>query len=97
MRPSFQVEYAVLRNISELRRIYCFYSGLGCDHSLDNTFLMTKLHFWRFLKDCRFHHHNITLADMDRVLSGEYPRFSSSLGYCYLETSQEVLRENMGR
>ncbi|GAB1290450.1 Radial spoke head 10 homolog B [Apodemus speciosus] len=64
-----QVEYAVLRNITELRRIYCFYSGLGCDHSLDNTFLMTKLHFWRFLKDCRFHHHNITLADMDRVLS----------------------------
>ncbi|XP_021042888.1 radial spoke head 10 homolog B [Mus pahari] len=63
-----QVEYAVLRNITELRRIYCFYSGLGCDHSLDNTFLMTKLHFWRFLKDCRFHHH-ITLADMDRVLS----------------------------
>lgn len=64
-----QVEYAVLRNISELRRIYCFYSSLGCNHSLDNTFLMTKLHFWRFLKDCRFHHHNITLADMDRVLS----------------------------
>uniref|UniRef100_A0AC11CK28 Uncharacterized protein n=1 Tax=Ovis aries TaxID=9940 RepID=A0AC11CK28_SHEEP len=63
-----QVEYAVLRNITELRRIYNFYSSLGCDRSLDNTFLMTKLHFWRFLKDCRFHHHNITLADMDRVL-----------------------------
>ncbi|XP_049494869.1 radial spoke head 10 homolog B-like isoform X2 [Panthera uncia] len=65
-----QVEYAVLRNITELRRIYSFYSSLGCDRSLDNTFLMTKLHFWRFLKDCKFHHHNITLADMDRVLSG---------------------------
>ncbi|XP_055454617.1 radial spoke head 10 homolog B isoform X2 [Psammomys obesus] len=64
-----QVEFAILRNITELRKIYCFYSALGCDHSLDNTFLMTKLHFWRFLKDCRFHHHNITLADMDRVLS----------------------------
>ncbi|XP_062036836.1 radial spoke head 10 homolog B2-like [Lepus europaeus] len=64
-----QVEYAVLRNITELRRIYSFYSSLGCDHSLDNTFLMTKLHFWRFLKDCRFHHHGITLADMDRILS----------------------------
>ncbi|XP_023511021.2 radial spoke head 10 homolog B isoform X2 [Equus caballus] len=64
-----QVEYAVLRNITELRRIYSFYSSLGCDHSLDNTFLMTKLHFWRFLKDCKFHHHKITLADMDRVLS----------------------------
>ncbi|XP_008071096.1 radial spoke head 10 homolog B2 [Carlito syrichta] len=64
-----QVEYAILRNITELRRIYSFYSSLGCDHSLDNTFLMTKLHFWRFLKDCKFHHHKITLADMDRVLS----------------------------
>ncbi|XP_032122386.1 radial spoke head 10 homolog B isoform X7 [Sapajus apella] len=65
-----QVEYAVLRNITELRRIYSFYSSLGCDHSLDNTFLMTKLHFWRFLKDCKFHHHKLTLADMDRILSG---------------------------
>ncbi|XP_045040951.2 radial spoke head 10 homolog B isoform X2 [Desmodus rotundus] len=64
-----QVEYAVLRNITELRRIYSFYSSLGCDRSLDNTFLMTKLHFWRFLKDCKFHHHKITLADMDRVLN----------------------------
>ncbi|KAF6082824.1 hypothetical protein HJG60_016695 [Phyllostomus discolor] len=64
-----QVEYAVLRNITELRRIYNFYSSLGCDRSLDNTFLMTKLHFWRFLKDCKLHHHKITLADMDRVFS----------------------------
>ncbi|XP_030787838.1 radial spoke head 10 homolog B2-like [Rhinopithecus roxellana] len=63
-----QVEYAVLRNITELRRIYSFYSSLGCDHSLDNTFLI-KLHFWRFLKDCKFHHHRLTLADMDRILS----------------------------
>ncbi|XP_032951991.1 radial spoke head 10 homolog B isoform X4 [Rhinolophus ferrumequinum] len=62
-------EYAVLRNLTELRRIYSFYSSLGCDQSLDNTFLMTKLHFWRFLKDCKFHHHKITLADMDRILS----------------------------
>ncbi|KAM4820781.1 radial spoke head 10 homolog B [Thomomys bottae] len=64
-----QVEYAILRNITELRRIYYFYSSLGWDHSLDNTFLMTKLRFWRFLKDCKFHHHNITIAEMDRVLS----------------------------
>ncbi|XP_032951988.1 radial spoke head 10 homolog B isoform X3 [Rhinolophus ferrumequinum] len=64
-----QAEYAVLRNLTELRRIYSFYSSLGCDQSLDNTFLMTKLHFWRFLKDCKFHHHKITLADMDRILS----------------------------
>nr|XP_032645821.1 radial spoke head 10 homolog B2 isoform X2 [Chelonoidis abingdonii] len=64
-----QVEYAVLRHITEMRRIYSFYSSLGCDQSLDNTFLMTKLQFWRFLKDCRFHHYNVTLADMDRILN----------------------------
>ncbi|NXG94675.1 R10B2 protein, partial [Stercorarius parasiticus] len=67
-----QVEFAVLRHITELRRIYTFYSSLGCDRSLDNTFLMTKLQFWRFLKDCRFHHSNITLAEMDRTLRGLY-------------------------
>uniref|UniRef100_A0A663NAC7 Radial spoke head 10 homolog B2 n=1 Tax=Athene cunicularia TaxID=194338 RepID=A0A663NAC7_ATHCN len=66
-----QVKFAVLRHITELRRVYTFYSGLGCDHSLDNTFLMTKLQFWRFLKDCKFHHSNITLAEMDRILSGD--------------------------
>uniref|UniRef100_A0A8D0EWA7 R10B2 protein n=1 Tax=Strix occidentalis caurina TaxID=311401 RepID=A0A8D0EWA7_STROC len=66
-----QVEFAVLRHITELRRVYTFYSSLGCDHSLDNTFLMTKLQFWRLLKDCKFHHSNITLAEMDRILSGD--------------------------
>ncbi|NWQ76561.1 RS10B protein, partial [Columbina picui] len=67
-----QVEFAVLRHMTELRRVYTFYSSLGCDHSLDNTFLMTKFQFWQFLKDCRFHHSNITLAEMDRLLSGLY-------------------------
>nr|XP_013806363.1 PREDICTED: radial spoke head 10 homolog B2-like [Apteryx mantelli mantelli] len=66
-----QIEFAVLRHMTELRRIYSFYSSLGCDHSLDNAFLMTKLQFWRFLKDCQFHHCNLTLAEMDRLLSGD--------------------------
>ncbi|KAM9556260.1 radial spoke head 10 homolog B isoform 2-T2 [Guaruba guarouba] len=66
-----QVEFAVLRHITELRRIYTFYSSLGCGDSFDNTFLMTKLQFWRFLKDCRFHHSNISLAEMDRILRGD--------------------------
>ncbi|KAJ1096850.1 hypothetical protein NDU88_001981 [Pleurodeles waltl] len=65
-----QVEYAVLRHLSELRRIYNVYSSLGQDISVDNTFLMTRFQFWRFLKDCRFHHHDLTLCDMDRILNG---------------------------
>ncbi|XP_035404649.1 radial spoke head 10 homolog B-like isoform X4 [Cygnus atratus] len=66
-----QVEFAVLRHITELRRVYSFYSSLGCDDAHDNTFLMTRLQFWRFLKDCQLHHSNITLAEMDRILSGD--------------------------
>nr|XP_014345348.1 PREDICTED: radial spoke head 10 homolog B isoform X2 [Latimeria chalumnae] len=63
-----QVKNGILRHISDLRRIYTFYSTLGCDHSPDNAFLLTRLQFWRFLKDCKFHHQNVTLADIDRIL-----------------------------
>ncbi|XP_053936540.1 radial spoke head 10 homolog B2 isoform X2 [Cuculus canorus] len=66
-----QVEFAVLRHITKLRRVYTFYSSLGCNYSPDNIFLLTKFQFWRFLKDCQFHHSNITLAEMDRLLSGD--------------------------
>ncbi|XP_078521278.1 radial spoke head 10 homolog B isoform X2 [Lissotriton helveticus] len=65
-----QVEYAVLRHLSELRRIYNVYSSLGQEISVDNTFLMTRFQFWRFLKDCKFHHYDMTLCDMDRILNG---------------------------
>ncbi|XP_073504104.1 radial spoke head 10 homolog B isoform X2 [Phyllobates terribilis] len=64
-----QVEYGVLRNLSMLRKTYKFYSSLGNDNCFDNTFLMTRLQFWRFLKDCRFHHYGLTLCDMDRILA----------------------------
>ncbi|NXH93740.1 R10B2 protein, partial [Pachycephala philippinensis] len=63
-----QVELAVLRHMSKLRKAYDFYSGLGCSHSPDNTYTMTKLQFWRFLKDCKFHLSSKTLAEMDRLL-----------------------------
>ncbi|XP_051635445.1 radial spoke head 10 homolog B-like isoform X2 [Manacus candei] len=65
-----QVECAVLRHMVILRRDYSFYSALGYGHSPDNTFLMTKLQFWRFLKDCRLHHSKMSLAEMDRVVAG---------------------------
>ncbi|XP_068100669.1 radial spoke head 10 homolog B isoform X2 [Hyperolius riggenbachi] len=64
-----QVEYGILRNLTMLRRTYKFYSSLGNEKCFDNAFLMTKLQFWRFLKDCRFHHYNLTLSEMDRKLA----------------------------
>ncbi|XP_052274745.1 radial spoke head 10 homolog B-like isoform X2 [Dreissena polymorpha] len=64
-----QVLFVVTRHISSLRRIYSFYSSLGHEESPDNTFVMNKMQFWRFLKDTRLHHKERTLTDMDRMLA----------------------------
>ncbi|CAN8191909.1 unnamed protein product [Coccothraustes coccothraustes] len=66
---SQQVELAVLRHISKLRKAYYFYSTLGCATS-DRTCSLTMLQFWRFLKDCNFHLSSVTLAEIDRLLRG---------------------------
>ncbi|XP_064178998.1 radial spoke head 10 homolog B isoform X1 [Anguilla rostrata] len=68
-----QVEFAVLRHIAELRTVYSFYSSLGHPQSPDNTFLLTRMQFWRLLKDCNIHHHGITLAQVDRLISEDVP------------------------
>ncbi|XP_062382547.1 radial spoke head 10 homolog B isoform X1 [Sardina pilchardus] len=65
-----QVEFAVLRHISELRSIYGFYSSLGLGESPDNTFLLTRLQLWRMLTDCNTHLQGVTLAQVDRLVSG---------------------------
>ncbi|XP_051877189.1 radial spoke head 10 homolog B [Pristis pectinata] len=67
-----QLEYAILRHFTQLKRIYSFYSSLGHQQSLDNTFLMSQLQFWRFLKDCKFHHYGLSLANMDRILHEQF-------------------------
>ncbi|XP_063270148.1 radial spoke head 10 homolog B-like isoform X2 [Prinia subflava] len=68
-----KIELAVAEHISSLRKAYYFYSTLGCSPSPDNTYTLTRLQFWRFLKDCRFHFPSRTLAEMDRLLRGDNP------------------------
>ena len=63
-----QVLFVIMRYMTGLRKVYNFYSCLGYDGSPDNTFVMTRIQFWRFLKDIRLHHQDTTLADMDRFL-----------------------------
>ncbi|XP_039588275.1 radial spoke head 10 homolog B-like [Passer montanus] len=67
-----QVQLAVLRHISKLRKTYYFYSTLGCA-SPDGVYSLTMLQFWRFLKDCNFHLSSVTLAEIDRLLRGDEP------------------------
>ncbi|KAM4624517.1 radial spoke head 10 homolog B [Polymixia lowei] len=68
-----QVEFVVLRHVAELTSVYSFYSRLGHAHSPDNTYLLSRLQFWRLLKDCNVHHHGTTLAQVDRFTTEEAP------------------------
>lgn len=70
-----QVMSAILRQMSGLHRIYFFYSRLGNENSEDNTYLMSQMQFWRFLKDCRLHHHDCGLVDMDRWIARDPTQF----------------------
>ncbi|XP_069762241.1 radial spoke head 10 homolog B isoform X3 [Narcine bancroftii] len=67
-----KLEYAILRHFTQLKKMYSFYSSLGHQQSPDNTFLLSQLQFWRFLKDSRFHHYGLSLANMDRILHGQF-------------------------
>lgn len=65
------VTHVMLRHISKLKKIYSFYSCLGLQESVDNTFVMSRFQFWRFLKDCKVHHHGLTISELDRTIAPE--------------------------
>lgn len=67
-----QVSYVVLRHMTSLHRVYAFYSRLGHVVNPDNVFIMTRMQFWRLLKDCQLHYNDYGLADMDRWLGTLY-------------------------
>ena len=75
-----QVEFVVLRHVTELRSIYSFYSSLGRAESPDNAFLLSGLQYWRLLLDCKVHHHGISLAQLDRLVPGEHTASSRTDG-----------------
>jgi len=58
----------MLRHMTSLHRIYAFYSRLGREHNVDNAFIMTRMQFWRLIKDCQLHYQRHGLVDMDRWL-----------------------------
>lgn len=61
----------IIRYLDLFKQIYRFYSQLGFDTSPDNTYVLNRMQFWRFLKDCKLHINDIhlTLMDFDRLLS----------------------------
>ncbi len=53
-----------------MKQIYRIYARLGVDlqTNIDNTFLMTRLQFWRFILDCNLHSYGVTLIEYDRMI-----------------------------
>ncbi|XP_034049391.1 radial spoke head 10 homolog B [Thalassophryne amazonica] len=64
-----QVEFVVLQNITELKSMYRFYSKLCESRSPDKNFLLSRLQLWRLLKDCNVHHHDVTLSQIDLLIT----------------------------
>eukprot|EP00794_Sanderia_malayensis_P019213 gene19213-21137_t len=55
-----------LRYITPLKHVYKCYSSLGkAECNSDNTFVMNRIQFWRFLKDCDLHVLGRSLTEMD--------------------------------
>lgn len=75
---STQVMHTMMRHMTSLHRIYSFYSHLGLETSKVNAFLMNHMQFWRFLKDCKFHHLNCGLMQMDRLIAPDLGYFQDS-------------------
>ncbi|CAL8283720.1 unnamed protein product [Merluccius merluccius] len=101
-RPSEhkQVEFAVLRHVTELRSVYSFYSRLGRAASPDNVFLLSRLQYWRLLRDCNVRRHGRTLAQLGRLAPEEMvspytgillPRLISSLVSVAYHTYHQAL------
>ena len=63
-----KASFVILRHMTSLHRVYAFYSRLGHDVNPDNAFVMTRMQFWRLLKDCQLHYRDYGLIDMDRWL-----------------------------
>jgi len=57
--------------MTSLHRVYAFYSRLGHEVNPDNAYIMTRMQFWRLLKDCQLHYDSCGLVEMDRWL-GEH-------------------------
>ncbi|XP_026993526.2 radial spoke head 10 homolog B isoform X2 [Tachysurus fulvidraco] len=66
-----QVEFSIMRHITILRTTYSVYSSLGQENSPDNTFLLSQLQFWHFLKDCSVHQNGLTLAQLDHLINND--------------------------
>ena len=59
-----------MHHVTPLRKIYNKYATLGNEPSPDNTYVLSRMQFWRLLKDADLPSPDHTLCIMDRALAG---------------------------
>ncbi|CAF3379397.1 unnamed protein product [Rotaria socialis] len=71
MKISDQMFHVLFRHLPQLKQIYRIYARLGVDlqTNIDNTFLMTRIQFWRFVLDCNLHSYGVTTTEYDRLIA----------------------------
>ena len=65
---SKRITDTLLRYFSQIKQIYRLYSGVGCEHSCDNTYILTNIQFCRFLKDYGLHTNGASISDIARYI-----------------------------
>eukprot|EP01135_Chromosphaera_perkinsii_P002582 Nk52_evm98s224 gene=Nk52_evmTU98s224 len=70
------INRVILLYVSDIKRIYKFYSKLAEEESADNTYILSKFQFWRLILDCKINCYKISPADINRAVCKKY-RFSS--------------------
>lgn len=58
----------LLRHASHLKQLYKIYSCIGRSMTVDKTTIMSKLQFFRFLKDYGMHRYGSSVIEMERLL-----------------------------
>lgn len=64
-----EVNNIMLQHISQLKKIYSYYSALGIEKSLDNTSAMSRMQFCRFIKDSHIHHVGSSVPEILRLVA----------------------------
>ncbi|CAI8024609.1 Radial spoke head 10 homolog B [Geodia barretti] len=73
-----QVYSVILQYMSQLKRIYHYYSSLG-SQSLQSSHCLTRLQFWQLLRDCRVHHRGLSIWEADTIAAQQPPCPTSCL------------------
>ncbi|KAI3385394.1 hypothetical protein SNEBB_008488 [Seison nebaliae] len=83
----------VQRYLIPLQNVYNFYANLGKNKSRDNTYVLHRIQFWRFLLDCCLANAEFSIPEIDRKLYYTQEVNEESLKQIHDPFSKIIFRE----